>query len=566
MRMISWLFLTLITFIAWAQQEPKHPRAVELEEKLADEASKYYTLRFPNQPFYIKVEVQPLRSEVNRNEKMENLPYYEYESEDGVDAWDDPNVSLSFLRNRVKRILMEVSVPVSMDDKDMQEIKDSMTVFLKLLPYRDEIKVERKLTSHFKVPEAVYYLAPIMLVALLGIGLWLRISVKNLANGLKSSNSAGSINTGSGINVSASGAGSGGGVEGKLSVQKVPPIRGDINFYDPIKMLEVLHLKIKQVVQNTSFPTLQDMMVLEKVAEENPGALGALISEFPTDNQKTILQLGRSSKWLEAFAFPTQIDQSCIKALEEITRNREFKKSDRDWENLVIQLWRLDEKLVGFIKEMNVEHAFVVLGNLPKNVALKVAKKAFPGNWGRVLDDHASNVVVDPNSIRDYYRKAIILTPYLDYKLLDSYKKEKEILDYVRTASVDDERDIYETLPVDSFIMKVRPPFYKIFEEDEDSFKKFAEQFALNEWAVALINSPRQYIKRLMDTLDDKKRFVFSTQLKRLDDNVPQINEQIEMRERFAAHFKSLKVAAEVSSAGAEQTNKNGGHIESQSA
>jgi hypothetical protein len=565
MKLLTWILLALFSLSVLAQPVAKHPRVAELEEKLTDEGSKYFSQRFPNQPFFIKVEVTPLHTEARKADKTENLPYYEYESDESADEWDDPNVGIGFLRNRVKRIQIEVSVSNKMEDSEIQEIKDSLNVYLKLLPYRDEIKVERKLSKNFEIPQEIYYMAPFLLVALLGIGLWLRSSVKGIASSIKGAGG------GAGGTISVSGGGGGGGsLDGKLSVQKVPPIRGDINFFDPIKMLEVLHLKIDQIMSSPSFPSLKDMVIFEKVAEDTPGALGALISEFPTDTQKVIFQLGRSQKWLEAFAFPATVDQLGIKALEEIARGRDFKKSDRDFENLIIQMWRLDDKLPVFIKDINSEHAFVLLAYLPKNVALKAAKKAFPGNWGRVLNEKPLNVVIDSNTLKDYYAKSVKMMPLLDYKILESFKKEKEILEYVRFASVEDERDIYETLPADSFVLKNRDPFYKIFEEDDVKFKSFVELSGLHDWALALINSPRPYIKRVLDSLDDKKRFVFSSALKTYDDNPPQPTEQMVMKEKLATQYKNLK-ASEVPAQTAEtiplgSKNNDGGNVESKSA
>lgn len=535
MKLCLFFILTVISLSLFAQESAQHPRVVELEEKLEAEASKYFSHRFPGKPFFVRVSVNPLRVDVKKGGSVENLPYLEFETEENVDEWDDPTVPLTYLRNRVKKVMVDVSVNDNMSDAELQEIKDSLNVFLKLMPYRDEIKVERKLSTQSEIPQLFYYVSGLILVTLLGIGFWVRSSVK-VSGATVASASAGPVSAGSGGgSVVTSGS-----IENNLNVKNVPPIRGDINFFDPIKLLEVLHLKINQVASHPGFPSLKDIILFDRFAEQFPGELGALVGEFPVEKQKLIFQNGRSQKWLEAFAFPTQVDQRCFQLLEEMNRSRSLTRGDQEWEKLLTQLWRLDDKLVSFLKEINQDHAFVILAQLPKQLSLTVGKKVFPGNWGRILEDRPGNVIIEPGIVKDYIRKSALLKPQLDYTLIEAYKREKEILEYVRTASIEDERDIYETLPAESFILKTRNPFYKVFELDEAQFKSFSEQFGHNDWALALINSSRQYIRRYTDTLDEKKKYVFSVALKRLDEQGSQFHQQMMIKEKMADQFKQM--------------------------
>lgn len=535
MRTLFLIFSLVATSLVWAQVEPKGPRVIELEEKIEADASKYLNQRFPGSPYFIKVDVQPLRSELKKGEYVENLPYLNYETEDFVDAWEDPNISISYLRNRVRKISLDVAVSEDLQDRDVQEIRESLMSFLKLISFRDEIKVEKRLSSIKKetTPEYVYYIIGSLVLLLLGIGFWVRTSVKTIA---KSVGNQVSSSTGNAMPMMASGGG--GSTDSNFTVKDVPPIRGDINFFDPIKLIEVLHLKIKQIVTANHFPTLQDMIILEKLSETNPGALGALVSEFPQDIQKNIFQLGRTERWIEAFAYPTKVDQTVFQSLEDISRSRDIKKSDYEFENLLIQLWRLGDKLPVFLKEINPDHAFSILGRLPKSIALKYGKKAYPGNWGKILEDSHSNIVIDANLVKDYLKKAIAINPPLEYALVESYKKEKEVMEYVRAASIEDERDIYETLSHDSFIIKTRAPFYRVFELEDSKFSKISENFSIQDWALALINSSRVYIKQYADTLDEKKKYMFSVSLKNLDEKNIKAHEQMLIREKIASFAK----------------------------
>ncbi len=550
MRTLVFFLVLLISSITWAQQDLKVPRVIELEEKIEADAAKYLNQRFPGSPYFIKVDVQPLRADVTKGEYVENLPYLNYETEDFADAWDDPNISLSYLRNRVKKITLDISVSQGLKDTDVNEIKDSLMSFLKLISFRDEIKVERKLAVNIEeTPEYFYYLLGGLAFLVISGGVIIRASMKSLVK---------SVGTPSQSQPSAGGAmmmpqGNSSG-DNNLTVRDVPPIRGDINFFDPIKLIEVLHLKIKQVVSDSHFPTLQDMIILENLSETNPGALGALAAELPQDIQKSIFQLGRNEKWIEAFAYPTKVDHSVFQSLEEISRSDDIKKSDVEFESLLIQLWRLEDKLVLFLKDINPDHAFCILNRLPKNIALKYGKKAFPGSWGRILEDSHSNIVIDANLVREYYKRATSMAPLLEYSVVTAYKKEKEVMDYVRTASIEDERDIYESLPHDSFIIKTRAPFYRVFELEEAKFQKISEQFGVSDWALALINSSRSYIKQYADTLDEKKKYMFSISLKQFDDKNIKSHDQIHVRERIAQLSKDL-FAAEIS---VSETMNNG--------
>lgn len=559
MKFLLSLLIILGTSLTFAQVEPKGSRVIELEEKIEADTSKYLNQRFPGSPYFIKVDVQPLKLELKKGEFVENLPYLNYETDEYVDVWEDPNVSTSYLRNRVRKISVEVAVSEELKDTEVQEIRDSLIPFLKLVSFRDEVKVERKLQSAKQItPIFVYYLFGGLVILLLGIGLWLRLSVKTIAKSVVAREGAGSS---AAAPVVSSGVGSSN--DNSFSFKEVPPIRGDINFFDPIKLVEILHLKIKQVVASSHFPTLQDMIILEKLSETNSGALGALVSEFPQDIQKAVFQLGRTEKWVEAFAYPTKVDQTVFQSLEDISRSREIKKSEIDFENLLIQLWRLGDKLPTFLKEINPDHAFSILGHLPKNIALKYGKKAYPGNWGKILEDLHSNVVIDANLVREYLKKAYSMNPVLEYSLVESYKKEKEIMEYVRTASIEDERDIYETLSLDSFIVKTRAPFYRVFELEDEKFKSVSDKFSIQDWALALLNSSRIYIKQYSDTLDEKKRYMFSVSLKQLDDKNINSKDQVIVREKIA-RLAFSQTQNEVTA----QTQQNNGEaaLENQSA
>jgi hypothetical protein len=132
--------------------------------------------------------------------------------------------------------------------------------------------------------------------------------------------------------------------------------------------------------------------------------------------------------------------------------------------------------------------------------------------------------------------------PYFSFKSIDDYKKDLELVDYLKSVSVNDEEEIYESLKMDSAIHNLRPPFYLILKADEEDFKSMFSKFELYDWAVALINSPREYLKKITNELDDKKKYLFSNFLKQLDESPVPLKDQSEIKEAMAKEFYNMKM------------------------
>lgn len=212
------------------------------------------------------------------------------------------------------------------------------------------------------------------------------------------------------------------------------------------------------------------------------------------------------------------------------------------WEELIIQVWRLGNESHLFLKQIPQDDAFAILAHLPKSFSVPVSKRTFPGNWARVLEQKENFPIDDDAKIEDYIDRTLSLKPYFNFKSIDDYKKNLELVDYLRTALVKDEEDIYESLPHDSQIFQIRPPFYSVFKTDDLEFKEILNQFELEEWAMAIINSPRDYIKKINSNLDDKKRYLFSNYLKQLDENNLDLLLQSEIREKIGKTFHQFKL------------------------
>jgi len=313
-------------------------------------------------------------------------------------------------------------------------------------------------------------------------------------------------------------------------------VSGEVTFHDPIRTLDIVHIKVKQIGDSGTFPTLKDLTLMNDTCQRDPKLLGSVICELPRDWQKTLLWMGRDQKWLEAFSSPGQIGHEGLILFDQMSRQRNFTAGDRQWEDLLMQVWRLGDKAHIFFKKINPDHAFIILGLLPKSLSLAVAKKCFPGSWGKLLENKPINVVIDTQVIAQYLAQALEIVPAFEWKMVEEYNKDKEILNYLSLISIEDERDIYETLNKESFIFNVRPPFYKVFELEPSQLSSLIQAFSLEQWALSVVNSSRSYIKVIYEQLDEKRKVIFSSYLKNYDQNPPAIADQGEIRQTIAMH------------------------------
>ena len=251
--------LLLISSLHSYSQEPstKHPRVAELEDKMVKEGSTYFSRRYPSEPFFIKVEIQPLRRVSESKKEIEELPYHDGNLEEIVDEWDDPTTTLSYLRNRITKTLVEVSVPQDFDEQKIADLKQEISVFLRLVPYRDEVRVEKK----FKVvsPETPVYVYPViagLFICIILFGVMMKWSFKSLkVNGPAPgvSNSSGSAPQMGPSMVSP--------VNGRAESHQ--DVSGDVTVHDPIKTLDIVHIKLNQIEQSNTFPTFNDFIHLD---------------------------------------------------------------------------------------------------------------------------------------------------------------------------------------------------------------------------------------------------------------------------------------------------------------
>lgn len=554
----KWLGFFLILFISALSfrsiGQTLHPRVAELEDKIQKDAIQYLEGRFPGLPFSVSVSIEPLRRISNENYQLagETLPFYAVESEEILDEWDDPTASTYTLRNRIKKIAISVNVPGSLSNEEMAEIQASLTQNLRLVPARDELEVLRRDWTLF--PQLHTYLTvggAALAIFLLGLLIIMRFSMRSMGHSL--SQLQNKIQQ----------------TETRPQTPNTPlnfptpdePARSkssqDYKMTDPIKVREVIGHKISDLVKQNSYLTLENLIRLDDFGKENPSALGALLVSFPLSAQKELLSVSKGQHWLEAFDSPGELETSCLEVLETICRVQ----SDRfqpHWEKLLIQVWRLGDLRVRFLKQIPQDEAMAILVSMPKTISVPTARAAFPGSWAAVVNEDFEAKHIPDSRVESLYNEALKLEPLVDFSSLKVFRKEKELIRYLFQADVVEERDIYQAFPDESSIRSLRPPFYEIFEAEEDLMKELISGVSTQDWAMALFDSPRDWRKKIEAHFSEKEKFLYYELLKQLDKQRPDKSHVGQLRAKIARAFHELKMIQQYESDHPEpSTEKN---------
>ena len=532
-----------------AEPLSKHPRVAELEDKLNKDGSAYLKSRFPDQPFLVTSSVDPIRrdgagrtgSNKSRQASEDDLPFFDMqESEDAMmDEWDDPNLSLNQLMLRTKKILIQVSLPNTISDEETAEVKDSLTQILHLTPARDDVQVTKRAwkTAANSTPPTpdyskyIYAFAGVIAAAFLVISLLTRASINRLAK------------------VVAEGAGAGGTAQ---QAAAAPPtvnvsipsndgmnggsrsLEGNFQVSDASKIREQVGIIVDRFVHDQNFPLLQDMILLDRFAHENLPGMGALLHEFPQDVRAKLLALGTAQVWLDATHKAGMLDPASVRVLSAMARiSREG--IDPIMEGLLIRIWRLDmDEKVKLFKSLSPEEAFAILDWLPRSISIPTARRAFPGSWGTVLSGSGMLMPLSPERVQDIADLAERIHPLTSLAMIEEYRRDMELLEFLKTSEFEEERDIYAALKPDSIIFRVRPSFASIFQISPQGMSQLVQKFTPSQLALALFGVPRDERMKVEAALSEKQKFVLEEELRRLDQAVPPKDMVARIREQIA--------------------------------
>jgi len=514
MKRIVLTLLLGISIAASAQVpgERQHPRVSELQDKLTDYARDYLKTRLPDIPFLVTLRIEPLRRAPNSGYQIQNerLPYFEIAEEEIRDEWDDPSASLYALQARIQKTTLVVTLPQGLKDAEVDEIKDSLTTLLRLVPGRDEIRVERRSWSIGETFWNYVSLASALLLVLLaGLLVVSRMGAKRLANAIlqikpKDTDKSEGVS----LPLPAPAPGATGG-EGKGA-------NGSLRFSDPLRTREFIGGRVHALSQDAHFPNLEAMIAMDKVARQAPHQLGALVAEFPKIKQEEIFSLSYQHYWLDAFSNPGELGPESLELIDRLSRIH-YEPEQSHWNALLIQVWRMGNDRPAFMKEIKREEAFAILKRLPSSISIPVARIAFPGAWAVLLDASFQPEDLATARLKALFEMALKRCPRLEYEALARYRQDRDLLDFLQLASHTEEREIYEALPKGSYLWMVRPPFYRIFQAEPEIMKTLLERVTLDEWSLALFNLPREARKVIEDTFTSKQKYLFVNKMRAID-------------------------------------------------
>jgi hypothetical protein len=544
MRILLTLLASVFAHSAWAQGalEREHPRVSELQDKMTDYARGYLQTRLQGVPFMVTVKIEPIRRQLGSKYEPQNekLPYFDLAEEEIRDEWDDPSASIYVLQSRIQKATVMLSLPQALKDYEVQEIKDTLMTLLRLIPGRDDIKIEQRSWS-LGATFWYYVMLASSLLALMLIGLVFisRSWAKRLANAIHDikpkDRAEGEAPTMAPVNMGA--AGGPGGATGSTNTNT----SGDLKFRDPLKTREFVHSRVAELVKNPNFPNLQAMIEMDRLADRLPRDFGALMMEFAVEKQKELFSLSFKPTWLTAFSEPGELTTESLELLDRLSRIQ-YSGSTKEWEQLIIQVWRQGPDRVKFLKSLSKDEAFCVLKSMPVSVAVPAARQAFPGAWAVLLDPTFVPAPLTAGRVKEVSWYAVELKPALDFSALERYRQEKDLLDYLVVSTIPEEKDIYGALPKDSFLWQVRPPFYQVLEASGDSLKKVFDRVNMDDWALALFNVSRDYRRPIEDLFNSKQKFLFSNKMRTIEQMNVERTLLGRARERIARTYVNLSL------------------------
>lgn len=524
--------MTSLSGTSFAQVEAIHPKVSELQEKIRYDIKDYLGSVLPNGTYIISVKLDPLRRGAPSrfsDKESEALPYMQVNGNNIQDEWDDPEIPMYNLYKRIRSVKIEIDLSQNVDIKNIDQFKREIIKDVGLVQGRDYIEIKRGLNfslekswsdSIFSKESTIILVFSLVLVA--GFFFQSR-ALKNVGQSLadkNTSDSEGRSSSSPSVTVTAPSQENAIGNSKELSVS------------NPILLRDVVRTKLEELEKSEHFPLLSDMIILEELAIESQESFSFLVYEFPVELQTEILKRGRSRNWLEAFSGASNASNSAVRSLDLMVRSRQAGE-EKLFEDFIIQMWRLGEKLEGFIASMDRQFAISTLSRLPKRLSLPIARNLFPGDWGKVIEDN-KKVLFDSSLLERELNRALDILPYYDFDSLGELRSQKDLLSYIQSCGIQEEKDIYIMRGSGDILERIRPPFYLFFELDKEVMLDVFFKFTLKDWSKAIFNTPRKYIEVLETFLTEKQRFLLSENLRELNSNRPKSIEIARTREKIA--------------------------------
>jgi hypothetical protein len=550
----------LILLIAWTfaaslalAQEGKNPKVAEVEAYLTQKVITYVNSRFPNMPVLVFLQVDPLRrsaSTLSENIARDILPYFAEAKVDDTDEWDDPNRSVHDLLPRIRGVQIKITVPDIVTNEELFEMRDALYSNLGLIGGRDKIDFERKnWTKDAKFPVEIVSLVALGVVILL-VGLF--FIMRGLATSLRKALAEGASQNKSGNNNAAAMAMA---APPSAPREKNAAGAGNLQVNDSLRLADKIEELLIKLNEDPAFPTLEDMINFEDKVIEDPAFVGTVLQEMPRKMQEELFRRGASPRWLDAFFQNTSLDIDKYQFVLQLS----YRKRDpaaKVWQELLISLWRLGDDLTNFMKTIEQRDALGILAWMPTRISIPTAREAFPGGWGILLKSDFKPAPLPEKMILDLMEKATALKPFNSLEMVNRYRHERGLLDFLRICTLEEERDIYRASKGDAGIHLLRPPFYPIFEGSEEDLKVLADQITGPDWGRALFNVDRALRSKITQFFNDSKNYQMIETLKQCDQGGITMNEVGQMREKIARIYAKNLQMKQNAKASAPKTQK----------
>ncbi len=555
MRVLIYFIGILFSVTLMAQESSRHPRVLELEDYYKEKANRILSNRFKDMPFLITVRIDPLRRTTGNEEyrpKNETLPFFDLEYENIKDEWDDPTASLYSLTNRIRSATVNVIIPESVSEGESAEIREALIQDLRLIPGRDRIQLSRRRWGSQIDLEIYGMIIGITIMAFLfGLFFIQRLSIGKLVKALSIIQDQ--VKSQSDKAPSA-----------PVAPMSMPQTQtpntpthsgagmGDIRLSDNHKTREIFRQRLNDLVVSDSFPNIGDMLTLEELATENPKLLGAFLNELPLGDQRRIFSLSSGQEWFSAYADPGSVDYQTLDLIESLLRHRP-ETNNRKLQDLVIQVWRLGDQSSQLLRDLDQDVAFSILSEMPKSLSVPIGRAAFPGAWGALLDPNKTYKQLTDKELDEAMERGLKLKPKNSMKELKDYIRDRDLLRFLKKASVAEEREIY-TAAKGAFLEYLRPPFFRVLDADAMNLYLVFVSFTVDDWALALFNIPKDERQAIESLFSEKQRFLFLEKMKQLDESRPSEATIGVIRERIAeVYFEMVRREELASESGNEK-------------
>lgn len=530
-------FLIFWSVCGFAQTPQKrHPRVVEIEKTLQTDIQNSLRDMIAGQSFHVKVTVDPLHRQTSSVSGKESLPYYEANDEI-KDEWDDPNRSDQDLLARVNRISVKAVVPATISLDLVNEIKTVIRNRIPFVENRDLVEVEQKMWSVPPTGDHSQYTTWILgiglvMMFLLGVVFFVvsTLATSRLAKAIRN------IKITTSESESVGGGGMSASAMASTNTNQSGLGSGQLQLNDTIRMTEAILRLIKNFESSRAFPNLDDMVLFEQYFQTAPQSMGALLSEFPLDLKYKVFSYSFSESWLKGLTDPGEVDHICFELMNKLMRV-ERTPDKLAWNELLTVCWRLEGKLVSFLKKVDPKESLLILKSLPQSLGIKAARELMPGQWASILNRSQDDNPLSIDRIDKLKQLALDHMPLRSWSLLDQYKKDMDLIKYLRQSDPSFEKEIYGAIPADSTLHKIRPPFYAVLDAPAGALVDFCNQVTLDDWALALLNVPRTIRGTVTGSLTDKQKIRLQEILRKLDRSPVSIEMIGVARERIGKLF-----------------------------